>query len=427
MSYKLPEGWEETSLGEIFDYRSGLSKGRKYFGSGYPFLGFKDIFNNFFVPENLNEFVESTEKERDNMSIEEGDVFLTRTSETFNELGMSAVALRDYNNATFNGFTKRLRPKDKEILYPKFSAYYFRSNIFRNQVDAIATMTTRASLNNSMLDSMSIIIPPLPEQKSVADTLSILDDKIELNNKINKNLEEQAQLLFKHWFGDFEFPNEEGLPYKSNGGEMIDSELGMIPKGWEVNSLGKSNLGKLKTSGIEEFEGEKIYLATADISDTRIVNESTKVTLNDKPSRANMQPTPNTVWFAKMKDSRKLILVDENDYRLQNRYILSTGFAGIQATKLSVYYLWTYIQSEAFDEIKNLYSTGTTMQAINNKNINQIKIPIPNDEILKQFSQVVEPMYKKIINSRIQNQKLSEIRNTLLPKLMSGEVRIPLD
>ena len=101
--------WDYVKLEELYDVHNGLSKGRKFFGSGYPFLTFSTVFNNYFIPEELTDLVQSTDKEQENYSILRGDVFVTRTSETSNELGMSCVALKDYPTATYNGFTKRMR------------------------------------------------------------------------------------------------------------------------------------------------------------------------------------------------------------------------------------------------------------------------------------------------------------------------------
>ena len=119
--------------------------------------------------------------------------------------------------------------------------YYFDSDLPNFQLSKITQVGARAHglLNVGKNDFMSIKIPfpPLPEQKAIANILSALDEKIEINNKINKNLEEMAQAIFKRWFVDFEFPNEDGKPFKSSGGEMVQSELGLIPKGWEVKLL----------------------------------------------------------------------------------------------------------------------------------------------------------------------------------------------
>lgn len=160
--------WQEVYLNEAFDIGSGLSKPAEDFGSGFPFLSFKEIFNNFFVPEDSPELVESSEEERDKCSVKKGDVFLTRTSETVKELGMSCVALKDYENATFNGFTKRLRPNSDFEVVPEYAGYYFRSSKFRNEVTALSSASTRASLNNEMLGRLKIVLPSKKEQEEIA-------------------------------------------------------------------------------------------------------------------------------------------------------------------------------------------------------------------------------------------------------------------
>ena len=120
------------------------------------------------------------------------------------ELGMSSVALQDLEKATFNGFTKRLRPKPNNELYPEYVGYYLRSPKFRNDMLAFSTMSTRASLNNSMISKLTIRYPDRSYQKKIAHILKTLDDKIELNRQMNKNLEAMAQALFKSWFVDFD-------------------------------------------------------------------------------------------------------------------------------------------------------------------------------------------------------------------------------
>lgn len=254
--------WDIYNLNEIYDFSSGLSKSSKEFGLGHPFLTFKDVFYNYFIPQQLTELANTTEKERARCSVMRGDVFLTRTSETLDELGKSSVALKDYPEATFNGFTKRLRPNGKVEIYPVYAGYYFRSQKFRAEINSMATMTTRASLNNDMMSRLKIILPNINEQKKIANILSSLDKKIELNNEMNKTLEEMAQAIFKQWFIDFEFPNENGEPYKSSGGEMVESELGMIPKGWDIlklNQISEITMGVSPSS--KSYNEDKIGIA----------------------------------------------------------------------------------------------------------------------------------------------------------------------
>ena len=262
--------WKEYKLDEVYEVSNGLSK-REEFGFGYEFLAFTDVFNNYFVPQTLDNLVNSSEMERVKCSIKRGDVFLTRTSEKLDELGRSCVALKDYPNATFNGFTKRLRPIGNVEILPEYAGYYFRSLKFRNAVTSMSSMTTRASLNNDMISLLTITVPTLEEQENIANILSCLDEKIELNNEMNKTLEEMAQCIFKRWFVDFEFPNENGEPYKSSGGEMVDSELGMIPNGWEVvNYINTSDIQygfAFKSKLFNDKEGKPI-IRIRDISNS---------------------------------------------------------------------------------------------------------------------------------------------------------------
>ncbi len=217
--------WEYIRLSELYEVHNGLSKGGKFLGNGFPFLSFSTVFNNWFLPAVLPDLVQSTEKEQISYSIERGDVFITRTSETMDELGMSSVALKSYPQATYNGFTKRLRPIDNRIL-PEFVGYYLRCPVFRGGFRAFSTMTTRASLRNEDLLSMEIPVPPMDMQQRIAAILSNYDNLIENNQKQIKLLEEAAQRLHREWFVDLRFPGYEATP-------VVDG----MPEGWKELAL----------------------------------------------------------------------------------------------------------------------------------------------------------------------------------------------
>jgi len=212
--------------------------------------------------------------------------------------------------------------------------------------------------------------------------------------------------------------------YKSSGGKMINSELGEIPKGWGIGYLGDDILTSLSKTGIENFEGEKIYLDTAAVQDSIIINFANKISFKQRPSRANMQPKINSIWFAKMKNSKKAIIFDTYSALRLNDFILSTGFAGLDVKEYALYYLWNFITNNKFELIKDNFCNGTTMEAINNENIRKIKILIPTKEILELFSNRIKPLYGKINLNQTSIQTLSSIRDTLLPKLISGKIRV---
>ena len=254
--------WEKVKLGELYEVHNGLSKGGKFFGSGHPFLTFSTVFNNYFLPEALNDLVQSTEKEQNDYSILRGDVFVTRTSETSDELGMSCVALKDYPGATYNGFTKRMRPKNPTRVIPEFIGYYLRMPSFRAGFQAFSTMTTRASLKNEDLLRMTIVLPPITEQTRIADILISYDRLIDNNRKQIKLLEEAAQRLYKEWFVDLRFPGHETTPIV-NG----------IPKGWHEGTIQDvviyHDKKRKPLSGMQraEMQGEYRYYGAASILD----------------------------------------------------------------------------------------------------------------------------------------------------------------
>lgn len=398
-------------LNEVAEVIDSLHETPTYTNSGYPMIRVTDIKSYYF---NINsdiryvsesDFIKYTKKKIPAY----GDIIMTRVgsygSVSFvNEkekfcLGQNTVLITNFNNEINN----------------KYLFYKLISKEIKNQIESFVHGSTQKTISLFSIRNIEIKIPEITVQTKIVSILSSLDKKIEINNKIIENLEAQAQAIFKSWFVDFE-------PFQN--GNFVESELGLIPEGWEVGKLGKSKLGKIIGSGIDEFVDKKIYLATADVSDTSINNTSTKITFDNRPSRANMQPKPLSVWFAKMKDSRKLIFVDTTDKEIISKMIFSTGFAGIQANEDSFTYLWAYLLSDDFDKIKNAYAMGTTMQAINNKNINNILIAIPADSILKEFSTITRPMIEIISNLRNQNEKLAQTRYTLLPKLMSGEIDV---
>ena len=231
--------WKKYKLSEIYTMSSGISSSKSQAGQGSPFLSFSTVFNNYFIPENLKDLMLTTKEEQERFSIIEGDVFLTRTSETLDELALSSVALNNYPFATFSGFLKRLRPINKIKVYPKFIAFYLRSSYFRKTIINHTTMTLRASFNESMFSYLEVYLPDYDEQVRIGDFLYKLDQKIAINNQINEELEAMAKTLYDYWFVQFDFPDENGKPYKSSGGKMVYNEQlkREIPEGWGVEVI----------------------------------------------------------------------------------------------------------------------------------------------------------------------------------------------
>ena len=159
-----------------------------------------------------------------------GDILMTT------EAPLGCIAKLDQEGIGIAQRLLTLRGKSN-LLNNDYLMYYLMSNIGQHQLQSRASGTTVTGIKQAEFRKVLISLPPSREQKAIANILSSLDEKIELNNQMNKTLEEMAQALFNRWFVDFEFPNEDGEPYKSSGGEIVDSELGMIPKGWEIETL----------------------------------------------------------------------------------------------------------------------------------------------------------------------------------------------
>jgi len=379
--------WKKVKLGELYEVHNGLSKGRQFFGSGYPFLTFSTVFNYWFLPKELDSFVQSSEKEREACSIRKGDVFITRTSETMDELGMSSVALRDYPDATYNGFTKRLRPITDNVI-PEYIGYYLRSPKFRGKFMAFSTMTTRASLANADLLGMEVEIPSKEEQHRIATILSRYDSLIENYQKQIKLLEEAAQRLYKEWFVDLHFPGHENTV-------IVDG----VPEGWEKKKVG--DITPIKTGKKDANFG------TSD-------GAYPFFTCSQEPIKA-----PSYSF-----DTSAVILAGNGDFNVklyrgkfeayQRTYVL-------EPTNEKMLYLLYFCISENMNRLAT-GASGSTIKFLTKGMIESLVINEPSIDVLKSFNQMIEPIQTQKEDIQFQIRLLTEARDRLLPKLMSGKI-----
>ena len=291
------------------------------------------------------------------------------------------------------------------------------------------TSTAVPIINKTTFSNFSIIVPTIEEQKSIAHILSTLDDKIEVNNQINKTLENMAQAIFKQWFVDFEFPNEEGEPYKSSGGEMFESELGMIPKGWEVKkSSDIANVNKGKTPPRKEKEcftldpDDYKWISIKDLGNSgAYIFDSSEYLTKESIEKYNVKVVPdNTVVLSfKLTIGRVSITCGQ---MTTNEAIAHFNLSN--KSKITTEYLYLYLKGFDYGKLGN---TSSIANAVNSKIIKSMPIIVPDNKTIKTFSEVMESVFSKIKYTIKQSDKLIEIRDSLLPKLMSGEIRVPLD
>jgi len=408
---KIPVDWEIKKINDLYEIRSGLSKPREEFGFGYPFLSFKEIFENFSLPDKLENLVNSSEKERESGSIKRGDVFLTRTSETWEELGMSSVALKDYKNATFNGFAKRLRPINDEVILPEFAAYLFRSPKIQSQFSTYSNLTTRASLNGEAIKQVLLTIPTREEQEKISKSLSDLNAKIKNLQNQNHTLEQTAQAIFQSWFVDFD-----GVT------KFEDSELGKIPKGWSVNKLAEictTQYGYTESSSDEEI-GPK-FLRVTDINKQPWINwESVPYCKIEEKNFEKYSLNKGDVVISRMADPGKAGIIEDDIKSVFASYLVRLKVTSIEKS----YFIFYFLRSKKYLDYAYGVQSGTTRQNMNAKVITNVDLIVPSDDKLGQFFNLIYPIRTKITKNNHEKIKLTKTRDALLPKLMSGEIRV---
>ena len=379
--------WIEKNAIELYECSSGLSKAADQFGFGYPFLSYSDIFHNYYVPEKLLTLVNSTEKERKSCSVKRGDVFLTRTSETTDELGMSCVALQDYPNATFNGFAKRLRPITNEIV-PEYASYFFRSSYFRAQCMSLASLITRASLNEGMIGRLKIRYPKSKDaQAKIGSILKNYGNLIENNNKRIKILEQMAENLYKEWFVRFRFPGHETAPLE-NG----------IPKGWSEEKL----------SAVFEVKYGKDHKNIEDglipiFGSGGIMRYGNKALCSEESVLIPRKGSLNNVMYYK------------GDF-----WTVDTMFY----TKMKIKHCakYTYFTLSKVDLVG--LNSGASIPSMTTDILYHLKMIVPDESTLIAFDKQIDLLFAEKDRLELQNQNLIKQRDLLLPRLMSGKLAV---
>ncbi|MDZ4980955.1 hypothetical protein GNF79_12725 [Clostridium perfringens] len=298
--------------------------------------------------------------------------------------------------------------------------------------------TVFGSINKAGIEKLVLPFPSNSEQKAIAKILSDLDEKIEINNKINKNLEEMAQAIFKQWFVDFEFPNEEGKPYKSSGGEMVESELGMIPKGFKVKSIGELPLIITDYVANGSFKSLKENVNMYDEINYAIIVRNTDLKSNFK-SDCKYVDKKSYDFLAKSKlFGGELIISNVGDVgsiylcpKFKKQMTLGSNLIMID-TESSENIGFNLILYRFFKSYIGQYyiksiTGGSAQPKFNKTDFKKIQFINPSNSILKLYNEKNEVIESIIMNNVLENERLEKLRDTLLPKLMSGEIRVCLE
>ncbi|MBW4019439.1 restriction endonuclease subunit S [Moraxella osloensis] len=331
------------------------------------------------------------------------------------------------NEMAFNQSCFGLRAK-QEFLNEDF-LYYSLRNYVKN-LKAKSQGSVFDTINLSTFDMIELEIPSLPHQQKIASVLSTLDEKIALNNQINATLEQMAKTLYDYWFVQFDFPDENGKPYKSSGGEMVYNETLKrdIPKGWEVETLDKHisikrgisyKSHEIQETGTPFLNLNSFYLnGSFKVEGTKFFNGTTK--------SENLLKTGDLV-VAVTDVTRNADIIGKsfivpNIY--EESFLMSCDVAMIKSEKLPNSYLEKLFNSYNYHEYIKHYASGTLVLHLDTKGIGWFETFIPSSNVLKKYDDLVQQIIARKIESIKQNAELIKIRDWLLPMLMNGQVTV---
>lgn len=410
--------WKEVKLGEVCN----INKNSYSLKDNWEFINYLDTGN---ITENRIDNVQYLNTSKDKIpsrakrKINQHDIIYSTVRPNQKHYGIIKTPVENMLVSTgFAVITSKIGKADNRYLY-----YYLTQQHIVDMLHTIGEHSTSAypSIKPSDIEGINMRIPALSEQKVIADTLSCLDDKIELNNRMNKTLEEMAQTIFKSWFVDFE-------PFQD--GEFEDSELGRVPKGWRIGTLGEYceiqkglsykgkhlvndgvpmiNLGNVEPGG--EFRYGKMKYYDGEYKERHIVKSGDIII-------ANTDMTADRVILGSP------IFVP----KLTNGDIIFThhlfAFSKIKISKVFLYY---YLKSNTFRERAESYANGTTVLALSKEDVLSIKLVVPDEENINKYHELIGNVIKLKEKNMEEIHNLQTIRNSLLPKLMSGEVRVPI-
>ena len=408
-------------LGEVADVKNGYAfKSKDFVDTGIPIIKIKNITPPNVTLEDVQFVSGKIFEETKRFKVEYNDILISMTGSGANQMS-SAVGkigrVRFQDTALQNQRVGKIIVKD-ESKYDSNFLYYFltQTTVLEFFVFNSTGSANQANISAKLIKDLLVPDIDIKCQKDIATVLSSLDKKIENNNKIIANLETQAQAIFKSRFVDFE-------PFQD--GEFVESELGLIPEGWEVRRIGKETdlfTGFPFKSKTYVDEGEFVVITIKNITDGSLVLDSVNY-IEEKP--ANLPSEANLkigdIVFTMTGNVGRVALVNQ-DKLLQNQRI---GKLILTQEEHRAFYYFLLRNENYKSKIINL-AHGTAQANLGKVDFGNILIPF-NYEVIDDFSKITEAFLKQIVLLNNQNQKLAQIRDTLLPKLMSGEIRVGQD
>ncbi|MBO3117499.1 restriction endonuclease subunit S [Winogradskyella sp. DF17] len=401
----MPKNWKTYNLGDLVDLKQGLAINKKTKHlltedtSELPLFKINDLINN-----TVKHYVKSDEVPKQCIA-KEDELIYTRT-------GQVGLIFKGKKGCIHNNCFKII--PNENLLSKDYIYWFLRQPHIIEYANNIASGSVQKDLNHKAFKSIEIDLPDtLYEQKAIASILSAIDDKIENNLAINKTLEDMAMALYKHWFVDFG-------PFQDS--EFIDSELGPIPKGWEVKRLADCNklvLGGTPARKNESFweNGTIGWLNSGKVNEFRIVEPTSMITLEAVSKSSTKLMKAGTTVIAITGATLGQISRIEKEFCANQSVI---GVLGNEIFSDEFIYLWMH---QAMDELIK-QSTGGAQQHVNKNDVGELNIVEPSVKVKAEFQKEIIDLFETIKLNCFENQTLTQLRDTLLPNLISGEVRL---
>ncbi|MGG0419640.1 restriction endonuclease subunit S [Priestia aryabhattai] len=410
-----------SKIGSGSTPRGGKSS---YLESGpYKLIRSQNIYNHHYTTEGLAYITEEQAEKLKNVSLKEDDILINITGDS---VARTTIVKNEMLPARVNQHVSIIRCKEN-LLNPYYLLAFLTSKDTQNYLLSLAqTGGTRAALTKGMLEQLEIPLVSYEVQKKIGNVLKMLNEKINVNDSITISLENLSRTLFKHWFIDFEFPNEQGQPYKSSGGEMVESDLGEIPHGWKlitIEDVCDANKGSLSKKDNWSYIN---YLDTSNITKNSIENIQFIDAVKDKiPSRAKRKVQANDIVYSTVRPNQQHYGIIKEP--IENM-VVSTGFIVLRSKGTysnDLIYLWL-TQKEVINNLQAIAEQSTSAYpSIKADDVLSMKILLPPKREIEMLTKIIEFHNKLIWNNQQENKRLSEIRDTLLPKLLSREIEMP--
>ena len=390
-----------------------------YVSEGTPIVTVEHLGDTNFTHQNLPFVSEADTKRLSKYILIEGDIVFSRVG----SIDRNVYVDKNHEGWMFSGRCIRVRA-DKNKVNPRYLSYYFKQNSFKKMMMNLAVGATMPSLNTKIMNSIELDLLPRENQDKIANILSTIDDKIETNNQINQELEAMAKTLYDYWFVQFDFPDQNGKPYKSSGGKMVyHPELKReIPEGWGVEKIENiaqtGSGGTPKSTNVSYYSnGEIPWINSGELEQTVITSTSNFITeegLNNSSAKLFPSGTILVAMYGATAGKVSFLTFEAST---------NQAICAITLTDIRMRYYLKNVIEDLYQYLVKL-STGSARDNLSQDMIKNIKVVIPSNDILDRFYDFSNNIIKEITKKQQENEQLTQLREWLLPMLMNGQVKV---